>query len=491
MNAGLSKNRVMDGAQCVKLLWLRVHEPDAPELIPGARTQALFDAGREVGELARREFSDGMLVELRHRDPGPAIAETRRLVERGTVPIFEAAAAADGVFAAVDVLEPSPAGWLLNEVKATTKVKEHHPLDLAVQVHVLRAAGIDVVGARLVHLNRECRYPDLSNLFVIEDVTAAVEAELPRVPRLIEQLVKVVEGDEPEVEPGPHCRRPYSCAFTERCAGRLPKHHIGSLYRLHPTKRDRLERGRIATIPEIPVAFKLTETQARQRRAIVEDRLVIEPGLRAALEHGIEGPASFLDFETISMPVPRWQGSRPWQQIPVQFSVHRELAVGSLDHIGYLAEAGGDPRPELARALVKAIPREGPVYVYYEPFEGYRLRELADAMPEFAEALLAIDRRLVDLLPIVCNHIYHPGFGGSFSIKSVVPVLCPGDGWDGLDVASGHVAAAELQALLLAPEAIGEKERARKREALVAYCERDTHAMVALLRELKALAQPR
>jgi hypothetical protein len=238
------------------------------------------------------------------------------------------------------------------------------------------------------------------------------------------------------------------------------------------------------------VAFELTQTQARQRRAIVEDRLVIEPGLGAALDHGFLGPASFLDFETISVPVPRWPGCWPWQQVPVQFSVHREGEGGRLEHVGYLADGAADPRPALARALVEALPLRGPVFVYHEPFEGYRLRELAASVPEFADALRAIDRRLVDLLPIVRSHVYHPAFGGSFSIKAVVPVLCPSDGWDGLDVASGDVAAAELQALLLAPNGMSDDERAQKRSPLLAYCQRDTHAMVALLSRLEALAAP-
>ena len=137
------------------------------------------------------------------------------------------------------------------------------------------------------------------------------------------------------------------------------------------------------------------------------------------------------------------------------------------------------------------MPARSAVFVYREPFERYRLRELADAVPELAEALLAIDRRLVDLLPIVRNHVHHPEFGGSFSIKAAVPVLCTGGGWDELEIPSGDRAAADLQALPVALDAVSDEERARRRTALLAYCERDTHAMVAPLRELKALAQPR
>lgn len=484
--ARLSKGRVLEGAQCEKLLWLRAREPDAPELVPGPGTQALFDAGLEVGEHARGEFHDGVLVHVDRGDLGAAIAETRRLVARRDVPIFEASFVADGVFVAVDILEPSEAGWTIVEVKAGTRVRDHHILDLAIQVHVLRVAGVRVARADVMHLNRECRYPHLHDLFAREDVTERVEAEVRRVPELLEALSRVPDGPRPEVVPGPHCRTPYPCPFVDRCRGSLPEFPVQELYRLHRTKRTRLARCGVQSIVEIPRSFELTETQARQRRAIMENRLVVEPGLEKALEHGLEGPGSFLDFETVMLPIPRWPGCRPWDQVPVQFSVHREGSDGGLEHVGYLADGGDDPRPALARALVDAVPREGAVWVYFEPFEKGRLRELAEAVPELRDELLGIEARIVDLLQIVRRHIYHPRFKGSFSIKAVVPVLCPGAGWQGLKVASGDVAAAELRSLLRS-SGLDDRERTERREVLLRYCERDTRSLAILLQTLRAM----
>lgn len=486
--ARLSKNRILDGIQCPKLLWLRVHEPDAPEFVPDIREQSLFDAGQEVGLLAREYFRDGVLVHVDRDHLEAAIAETKRLVARGDVPIFEASFSVDGVFVAVDALEPTPAGWIVNEVKATTTTKPHHIVDLAVQVHVLRAAGVRVAGARLVHLYRECRYPDLSDLFVGEDVTARVEAELARVPRMIAGLKGLLNDDEPAVEPGPHCRKPYPCPMTDRCAASLPEHHIGQLYRLHASKRERLVSRGIRTIPEIPDDFEVTPTQLLQRDAIRRGELVVLPGLAERLASIASFPRTFLDFETISIPVPRWDFCWPWQQVPVQFSVHVEREEGRLDHYEHLAEPGGDPRRALARALVAVVPTSGPIFAYFEAFEKSRLREVAAAVPEFAERLLKIEERIVDLLPLVRDYVYHPNFQGSFSIKRVVPVLCPGQEWDELEVASGDVAMVALQQLLFAPGPMRHAGSEKCRDALLRYCSQDTGAMVVLLARLRDLA---
>jgi len=234
----------------------------------------------------------------------------------------------------IDVLEPSAAGWIVNEVKASNSVKPHHVLDLAVQVFVLRACGINVAAARLMHLNRDCRFPDLSNLFVVEDLTTEVEAELPRIPKLVEQLRDMLEQGEPIVSLGPRCRKPYACPFILRCFKAFPGHLVEEFYRLHDSKRLKLASANIKSISEVPAKFKLTAIQERQRRAILSGKMVVEGGPARALEFPDDGARALMDFETIYFPIPQWDGCRPWQQIPVQFSVHRETG-GEMEQVAY------------------------------------------------------------------------------------------------------------------------------------------------------------
>jgi hypothetical protein len=215
--------------------------------------------------------------------------------------------------------------------------------------------------------------------------------------------------------------------------------------------------------------------------------LVVEPTLSAPLGE-LEPPIAFLDFETVALPVPIWDGCAPYDQVPVQMSCHVLDRDGSLEHHEYLAEAGFDPRPGVAHAVVSASEKAKTVLAYNASFESGCIKQMAEAVPSLAPALLAVQQRLVDLLPIVRDHVYHPAFGGSFSIKSVLPALVPGTGYEDLEVKEGGTAQAMLETLLLSGDSLPPGEKHALSTALLAYCERDTYAMVKLLEVLRDLA---
>ena len=138
---GLSKSRVLAGLQCHKRLWWTVHEPTAPELLPDELTQAHFDDGTRVGEAARAYVPGGVLIDLPHRAYEERVTATREAMIRGARVIYEAAFRADSVFVSVDILERTATGLGIVEVKSTTRVKEQHLPDIALQAHVLGRAG--------------------------------------------------------------------------------------------------------------------------------------------------------------------------------------------------------------------------------------------------------------------------------------------------------------------------------------------------------------
>ena len=162
---GLSKSRFTAGLQCHRLLWWTVNEPAAPEMVASAELQALFDQGEKVGELARSYVPGGELIDLPYWETDRRIDATRAAIADGKSVIYEAGFRADGVFVSVDILHRTPraSGWTLTEVKSATKVKPHYISDAAVQTHVLREAGLAVRRTELMHLNRGCHHPDLSN----------------------------------------------------------------------------------------------------------------------------------------------------------------------------------------------------------------------------------------------------------------------------------------------------------------------------------------
>jgi hypothetical protein len=463
-----------------------VHEPEAPELVPDAAQQAIFDQGHRVGEAARERFPGGVLVDGDHRDVEGKVERTRSAIAGGAPAVFEASFLSEGVFVAVDVLERRRGGWNLVEVKSTTKVKDPHYPDVAVQLHVLRSSGLEVKRSDLMHLNPECTFPDLGDLFVRADVTGEAEALLPGVPAEIRRLRSAIEGDLPEVAPGPHCTDPYDCPFLARCWPVLPEHHVTTLYRIGK-RADALVADGYDTIPDLPEDVRLSGPTARQARSVRSGQLVVEEGLAGALA-AIEAPAAFLDFETINPAIPVWNGCHPFEAIPVQMSCHVRGARGGLAHHEFLAEGPLDPRPAIAEAVVAACAGARTVVAYHASFERARLLHLAENVPALRKALLDVADRLVDLLPIVRDHVYHPDFGGSFSLKSVAPALVPGLGYGDLEIGEGSAASAVLEALLLRPEAIPEAERARLRRQLVDYCERDTLATVKVYERLLEIA---
>ena len=482
----LSKSRYLSGLQCHKQLWWRAHEPEAPELSPTPGQQNLFAQGREVGERARGHVPGGELIDLPFYQYDNKVTATREALRRGRPAIYEAWFLADDTYVGVDILERTSRGYTVIEVKASNSRKPEHLPDAAVQVHVLRGAGLQVERAEVMHLNPECRYPDLSNLFVREDVTALVEAALIGVPDELAAQQRMLEGPLPDVPIGEHCTRPYDCPFIERCWPKVPDHHVSKLYRIERKRALELEADGYATIYDLPSDLELSVIHARQVKAVQTGRMVVERTLSKALAQ-FTSPLAFLDFETVSLAIPRWPGCRPWQQVPVQFSVHVEERGRGLVHHQWIAEGPEDPRPALAEALVEACVGARKVVAYHATFERECIKQLREAVPRFAKELERIEKRLVDLLPAIRSHVYHPDFGGGFSIKKTLPALVPGLSYADLKVQDGEVATVELQRLMLEGDRTPPAERAALRDALLAYCARDTWAMVKLLEKLRGL----
>jgi len=482
----LSKSRFTCGLQCHKQLWWRVHEPEAPELIPEPAQQAIFDRGTRVGDVARTYVPGGELVDLPPRAIRERVSRTRRLIDQKVPAIYEASFLADGVYAAIDILERAGDDFHLIEVKSTTGVKQEHLPDVAIQLHVLRKSGLAVPRAELMHLNRACAYPDLDDLFTREEVTGEVEALQAGLPDLIAEQLRMLAGSLPEVPVGEQCRKPYDCPFLNRCWEEPPEHHVSTLYRVQRGGADLIAQG-FETIDRLPPGAGLSAIQERQRRSVQTGRLIVEPGLAAALREFRE-PVAFLDFETVGLAIPVWDGCHPYDRVPVQFSCHRPTKDGTVYHHEWLADGPEDPRPELAHRLVEACRGAQTVVAYNASFERQGIELLAAAVPELEEKLLAIAARLADPLPVVRNHVYHPDFGGSFSLKAVLPALVSGPGYEGLEVAEGATASFELERLMFHGDGMPADERERLRESLLRYCALDTAGLMKLVARLRELA---
>ena len=486
----LSKSRFMSGSQCHLRLWYETH---ARELAsePDDNLQAIFDTGHEVGELACKRHPGGHLIAHDYLHTDEALDETRRVLAAGTAPaLFEAAFRHQGVLVRVDILERLPeGGWGLIEVKSATRLKDAFVLDAAVQLWVLRGAGLDVREAGVLTLDRDYVYEggalNLDALFRLHPVLESTTELLDGVGEQVSEMQSMLSGPEaPDIGPGDHCFSPYSCPYYARCTRdvALPDHGLDELPRLASTRRAQLEASGIDEIRDVPEDFPLSDLQRVVHQSVRAGHGLVHGDVQGHLA-SLKKPVRYLDFETFLPAIPRFAGTRPYDAIPFLFSVHVERDGGSLEQMGYLHEGSDDPRQRLAERLLDALGRTGSI-CSYSGYERQVLRALAEALPERAAALGAVEVRLFDLLPVVRHNYYHPGFRGSFSIKNVLPALVPGSGYDDLSVADGQTAAVRYVAALGSADSA---ERQRTFEELRAYCERDTLAMVELRRALAKL----
>ena len=481
----LSKSRFMAGSQCHKYLWLKVHEKGAPELKVTEALRDLFEQGNQVGALARQRFPGGVMVEGDHHDPTRE-ARTRELIAQGVPAIFEATFVAGRTYVAIDVLERDGDGFSLIEVKSGSEVKEKYILDAALQTHVARLAGIPVRRVKIVHLNRDYLHPGPLALLMETDISYEVEQVLMAIPERLTEQLAMLAGPQPRVAIGPHCREPMECPFMGRC---WPSQADGvlNIHGLLYDKRFQLYRDGVPSIKALPAGYKLNEVQQRQRRAIETGALVVEPTLGQALAP-YTGTLGFLDFETVGRAIPRWDGTRPWMNVGVQFSYHELAPDGRATHHEYLAPSDCDPRVEIAERLVEATRGAGRVLMYTS-FEKTQINLMKTFVPALAGELDALVGKLLDLKQVVHRNVYHPDFAGSFSLKEVLPALVPGASYkDTVTILDGKEASAKLARLLFYAYELTPDERATIKRELLAYCKQDTWAMVLLLKRLRELA---
>jgi predicted RecB family nuclease len=287
----------------------------------------------------------------------------------------------------------------------------------------------------------------------------------------------------PNIPAGRHCSNPFTCEFFDHCNPPIPEDHILRLPRIHASTVAKLVALGVQSIHEIPENYLLTERLRRACASVQMGKPWYSPELNDKLET-LRYPLYFADFETVNPAIPRFAGMRPFDQIPFQWSVHVQREPGAApEHFEFLAADKSDPRQAFISTLCDALGERGSIVVYSQQFESKRLLDLASWLPEFSGRINKMQRRLWDLLPIVRNHVYHPAFAGSYSLKSVLPALVPEMTYEGMEVADGQAAGLVWESLIGGD--CGEAERQRKRKALLDYCGQDTLGMVRLLEVLR------
>lgn len=489
MHKNLSKSKLMAFRQCPKRLWLEVHRPDLRE--DSSATESSYQVGHEVGDIARRLFDadeTGVVLDPIAEGIAAVLAKTSELL-KSRRPIFEAGFAANGALALADVLlpvpGPGPRRWRMIEVKSSTSVKHYHRDDAAIQAFVARSAGVRLASIAVAHIDSSWVYPggkQYDGLLQESDVTADAFARSHEVATWIAESQSVVRRrTEPPIQPGGQCHQPYACGFLGYCTSQdvqaeypvawLPKVAKKAL-------KAHLAESSVHDLRDVPDEL-LNEVQLRVKRHTLSGEVYFDAAGAKLDLAGAGWPAYFIDFETISFAVPIWAGTKPYQQQPFQFSIHRLSRNGRLGQEAFIDLSGKDPSRAFAEALVAACGEVGPVFVYNASFETGCLRALAERMPTFAQALSAICERIVDLHPVAANRYYHPRQQGSWSIKAVLPAIAPDLTYEQLEGVRDGGMAMDAYREAIAPSTTAAR-RAEIQSQLLEYCELDTLAMVRM-----------
>jgi hypothetical protein len=479
----LSKSQFIRGLQCHKSLYLHKYHPELREEL-SQETKQRFQAGTEVGLLAQQLFPGGVNIPFDELSVSEQLAATQAAIAGGADTLYEAAFSHNDVFVKVDILHKGKNGWELYEVKGTTQQKDHHLDDVAIQYYVLRGAGLSLSNASLVHINNDyVRRGDIEveKLFTVVDMTDSVEERFKSIDDDLTALREMLKGPVPGITIGDYCTTPYECDFWGYCWRDIPEDSVFSLKGRGVNKFELYKQG-IVRVHDIPLDL-LNNTQRFQvEMALTRGHVADTPRIKEFLDT-LWYPLYFLDFETFQSAIPLYDGTRPYQQIPFQYSLHSLEAEGArLRHAEYLAAPGGDPRRELLEKLLEEIPDNGCVLAYHQQFEKQILAHLAEWFPDCAPRITALLEKMRDLaLPFKERCMYCWEMQGSYSLKHVLPAVVPELTYEGMAISDGGMA---MAAYFCMCESADHEEVEQIRRDLLAYCTLDTLAMVRLLEAL-------
>ncbi len=484
----LSKSSFIRGLQCPKSLFLYKNFYKERDAI-SPQQQALFSRGTDVGVLARQLFPGG--VDASPSSPfkyQESVKQTQKLIDEGASIIYEAAFIFEKTLIAIDLLVKKEGQWKAYEVKSSTRISPTYLLDASLQFYVMTGCGIHLQDISIININTEYIRKGKLEMDLLFKMTSVKNEALKNQQYIKENISRLLDvamdTRQPETPIGTHCFNPYPCDFMGTCWKKIPENSVLNLSGTAKEELFALYNSGIKTIEEIPADLNLNEQLKLQVDSLKLNRMIIDrPGIKKFLDT-LKYPLFFLDFETIMPAVPFFEGTHPYQHIPFQYSMHfKESASSNLLHYDFLAEAGLDPRRPFIEQLIKDTAVPGDILTYNASFERSILNSLKKEFPQFSDEIDYITYRIKDLMfPFEQKLIYHPRMKGSHSIKNVLPALVEDLNYDSLKIGSGSIAMSAFEQLQNETDLF---KIADARDALKAYCEMDTYAMVRILEVLE------
>jgi hypothetical protein len=484
----LSKSTFIKGVQCEKALYLHKFNSELSDEI-SQQQEAIFQTGTNVGILAQELFPGGI-------DASPtdytkyfeSFKYTQQLIDEGAEVIYEAGFCFDYVMCFVDILVKKDGRWHAYEVKSSTKVSETHIIDASLQYYIMKNSGLELADISIIHIDNNYVRDgalDLDQLFHSVSVVNQAENNNDYVKNKLLDLHTTLSKDSvPNIDIGTHCSYPYDCNFKSHCWKHIPEYSIFDLSRLNKKIKWSLYNDRHIEIKDLPIDTKLSDNQKIEIESYINQTEIINESEIREFVKSLSYNIYHLDFETYQSAVPPFNGLKPYQQIPFQYSAHYENN-GTIEHCEFLADPSHDSREAFVKALINDMNKEGDILVYNIGFERGRLDELIRILPKYQAQLQSIINRMKDLMiPFKEKWYYVPAMKGSFSIKYVLPALVPSLSYDNLEINNGS-SASSTYANLHTLSNLDQINQTRKH--LLEYCKLDTFAMVKILEVLKSV----
>lgn len=476
----LTKSKLLLNLQCSRRLWLASYHPELAKVDSDSLIR--MAAGDEVGALARKLSPEGEFISTKVSKE--ALDLTNELIRTSpNLPLFEAAFMADDLLVRVDLLFPQDGLYKLVEVKSSTSVKPYYLQDVAIQTWVMRNAQAKPVVSWLSHINSQFEYQgnsDYEGFFEEVNLSDEIKDFIDLVPKWLSEAKSTVAlNNEPkEIKTGNQCTKPFDCPFYEHCSSFEEKTEYP--VEILPYGAKVVEQLKIAgykDLREVPDGLLDKQNHLRVHRVTKSGIAELDPAAKLTLD-GLAYPRFYLDFETISYAIPKIPHSRPFTQIPFQWSCHIQHDESTIDHKEFLDTENLDPRRTFTESLIEVLGSSGTIFVY-SSFEQSRIREMGRLFPDLQPKLKEIEERLFDLYKLSKEHYYHPDMKGSWSIKKLLPTVT-NLSYKDLTVQDGGMAQEAYKRLVSNEEVESTKREIRKN--LLKYCEQDTLAMVEIVK---------
>jgi hypothetical protein len=486
----LTKSRVMSGLQCPKKLWLDVHQPIKQDL-------HIFYIGNRFGEFARMHYGPG--VDLAgNLDALSAIAQTQSALNNPEVKvIYEAAFLHNETLVRVDVLIRRPNGWEMIEVKSSTKLKDEHIKDAAIQAYIAKACGINLVKIRIAHINNAFIYQgngDYHGFLIEVDITEQAQNLQPLAPDWIANLkpFAVSGAADPTVAMGDQCTKPHDCPYQSRCSSLLPQTAEVPINVLPNINKDFIKEfaaKNVHDLRDIPLERFTNPKHLVIHQVHTNNAPWISPKTISEI-NALGWPRYFMDFETVQQGVPMLPGTKAYDALPFQWSVHRWDNSNQIltvnDGMGFLEFFSPDMDRRFLESLLGAVGVKGPIFVHNASFERSKIRTLVQRSTciDLADAAEALITRIVDTLEIAREGFYAPQMMGSYSLKAIVKAIPTSVDYSSEDGISGG-GDAQIAWFKCTNPMTPLAEKIEWEEKLERYCAQDTLAMYDFIRYLE------